>query len=193
MMRDMGIRTVAYPLDWVQSPFSAVCKVLEDDFKYFLTNLKLGENRPADNKLGIVDHYGFYFMHDWPTTSHAAEQQPLQHVDFIAADLVVADWEEYTKQVRDKYNRRIERFRQTIQKAIFKKETLYFIRADDGTKEDAIYLRNLIRKLFPKLSFVLLAVKGDDAFRTPWNLDGIENFYISHWNCREDWDVVFRR
>src|SRR5437868_4428375 len=58
-LRALKLKLETYPFDWILSPFDSLYKALQDDFKYFLSDLKV---RPEGN--GVVDYYGFHFPHD---------------------------------------------------------------------------------------------------------------------------------
>lgn len=70
MYRQLNLRTVAYPFDWMYSTFESVYKAFEDDFQHFLDPeaLKIGSDGAS-----IIDYYGLKFVHDFPTINdHAA-------------------------------------------------------------------------------------------------------------------------
>ena len=170
-LRSLGIRTVAYPFDWVISPFEALINALNDDFQYFLNDLKI---RPGNQ--GVIDHYGFHFTHDWPTINQS--NIDALNSDFIGNNTLFHSWQKVLPAVKEKYRRRIERLNQ----ACLSKEKVVFIRADDISKESAITLRDFFIKKYPNLDFVLVVLRGDIAFQEPWNIDKIRNFYFPQYN-----------
>lgn len=169
-LRSLGIRTAAYPFDWVISPFDALYAALKDDFQYFLSDLKI---RPGNQ--GVIDHYGFHFTHDWPTIQHSTIDA--LNSDFIGNNILFHTWQQVLPAVKEKYRRRIERLKQ----ACLGKEKVFFIRTEEVSKETAIILRDFFRKKYPNLDFVLIALKNDITFQQPWNLDNIKNFYFPQW------------
>jgi hypothetical protein len=91
------------PFDEIISNLPGIIQCLRDDFKYFLTDLRV-----LPNGEGVMDHYGLWFTHDWPTT-----QQPnidALNVDYISNHALFHEWEKALPGVREKYKRRIRRF-----------------------------------------------------------------------------------
>jgi len=105
-LRDLKIRTEAYPFDWLVSPFESLYRALTDDFELFLINIQV-----APHKNGVIDHYGFHFTHDWPTILDH-DFDPLT-TDFIGCSTLYPEWEMALPSVRKKYQRRIKRFKKT--------------------------------------------------------------------------------
>ena len=162
-LKELGLRHEAYPFDWMTSPFNALCQAINDDFLYFLTDLKL-----SPNNNGIFDRYGFFFTHDWPTTQDANIQN-----DFVHGTCLVPDWEENTAFVKKKYLRRIERFKN----ACLGKEKILFLRTEFVTKKESILLKDLIQLKWPKLDFILVVIANHLEFQDQWGIEKIINFY----------------
>ncbi len=168
-LRDLKIRKEAYPFDWIVSPSSALYKALTDDFSQFLTDIK-----PRPDNTGVIDSYGFHFTHDWPT-----EHQPVIDAatsDFVGNAVLHGQWEEVVPLVREKYLRRIKRFKE----ACLGQEKVVFIRWN-SRKEDLEILRDVFRNKYPNLDFILIAVSHEEDFKEPWNIPYIKNF------CRDQW------
>jgi hypothetical protein len=177
MLRDLGLRREAFPFDWTVSPYDAFIKALTEDFQFFLTDLKM---RPGNQ--GVIDHYGIHFTHDWPTN-----QNP--HIDALHADSVgnnelASHWQNALPAVRQKYARRIERFRTVCSGS----DKVIFIRSGDSgpdlpsIKNKAIVIRDYLRAQYPQLDFILVYISGNPVFQTPWNIDRIKNFYDTNWH-----------
>lgn len=181
-LRDLGVRAAAYPFDWTVSPFDSLYAALNEDFQYFLTDLKI---RPGNQ--GVIDHYGIHFTHDWPTV--AQPHIDALNSDFIGNNTLFKEWEKALPLVREKYRRRIARFNE----ACLGKEKVFFFRSEDISKEKAIVLRDLFRKKYPSLDFVLIVVRNDLTFQEPWHIDGIRNFYIQQWHDPVGWRNMLRQ
>lgn len=166
-LRSLGLRTAAYPFDWIISPFESLYEALNDDFSHFLTELTLREDGN-----GVIDYYGFHFTHDWPTKNNP-NIDPL-NTEFIGVESLYPEWEKALPLVREKYRRRIQRFRE----ACLGNERVYFFRTEYVNQEQAIMIRDLIRYKYPTLDFVLVVSTIGEKFKKPWNIDGIKNFYI---------------
>jgi hypothetical protein len=173
MLRDLKIRTEAFPFDWIQSPFDAFYKALVSDFAFFLTDLTM---RP--DKQGVIDHYGFNFTHDWPTI-HDPHINPLTS-DFIGNCQLFNEWEKALPLVREKYHRRIERLKQMC----LGRNKIIFIRSGSFSrpKEEALMIRDFFSKKYPTLEFLLVVLSSQENFKTEWNIDHIKNFYLKKWH-----------
>lgn len=105
-LRELELRTTAMPFDWVSSSFAAMKACLSDDFLYYHTNLQHIGSR-------MRDHYGFEFPHDYPF--NAQEYSIDSNVEWRTHEYVnsqiVSNWHDYYDTVKEKYDRRVERFR----------------------------------------------------------------------------------
>jgi len=188
MLRELGLRTVAYPFDWMISPTDGLYKCLTEDFGHFFCDLKL---RP--DKTGVIDYYGFHFTHDLPTQK--SNMNAFMNTDFVGADILANEWQKAVPQVQEKYNRRINRFREDC----LGKEKVFFFRTEFVNKEDAILIRDTLQQLYPKMDFTLVVMTRDNTFKQDWKLPRIKNFFISG-NTVIEWkknlsliDPVFKR
>lgn len=178
-LRSLKLRTAAYPFDWLISPLTALVNGLQDDFKHLLNNCKL---RP--DKKGVIDSYGFQFVHDWPTVN-----QPVIdaiNTDFITDSIISNEWKKALPQVKEKYRRRIERFKN----ACLGSEKIFFFRTDDMTKEQAVYLKTFLSNKFPSLNFILIIVSHN---KQSWQIDGIKNFQISAFHDPKAWKKALKQ
>jgi len=105
-LRSLGYRNTAFPFDWVDSSVSAVISCLEDDFNQYHTNLTCIGSR-------MVDTYGFQFPHDYPFSNCDYDKDSISewrtHED--VGGKIVNNWKDYYPEVKEKYDRRIQRFR----------------------------------------------------------------------------------
>ena len=181
-LRNLNLRLEAYPFDWTVSPFNSLYNALLDDFKHFLTELAM---RPDGQ--GVIDYYGIHYTHDWPTV-HSPHIDAL-NADFIGNCALFSAWQNALPLVREKYRRRIDRFRNACLSA----NKVFFIRSDDTTREESILLRNLLAKNYPQLDFTLVICSSDLNFQHPWNINRIKNFYVPRWDDSVLWGQTLKQ
>jgi hypothetical protein len=112
-LRDLNLREFALPFDWIQINITHLEKCLEDNFINFHCNLKLNKNKSR-----LIDTYDFEYPHDYPLTNMTNIE-----VDNIGEGIygedkhnkIISNWMDYYNTVKEKYNRRIERFKNIIQ------------------------------------------------------------------------------
>lgn len=111
-LRELKLREFALPFDWIQSNVFSIQKCFENNFSQFHTNLRLSHNQRR-----LIDEYGFEFPHDYPLVNNknSNNDQNYENVgegDFEESKLnvIVDTWLNYYNMVKEKYNRRIERF-----------------------------------------------------------------------------------
>jgi len=170
-LRDLHIRVEAFPFDWILSPFHGVYNAINEDFSNFFCNLQLVSAGTA-----VCDHYSIAFHHDFRPTvpSHIA--------------LTTVDWKAMLPEIRSKYKRRIERFRT----ACNSNRDVIFIRYGKINKSQALLLKNLIKKKFPHLSFILMVVEPAQSFENPWNIPNIRNFSINYFEIKK-WGLALNQ
>ena len=185
-LRNLGIRHVAFPFDWIVSPFEAIYNVLNDDFRYFLDDL-----RPRPDQGGLIDHYGFHFTHDWPN-NHSPQVQ-IYNEDLLPNGTIFGSWKDAIPAVKQKYQRRIDRFRHACTSG----EKIFFIRFEEYDlerhKELATLLRDVIELRYPKANFELLLFSTNPKNSTPWNMTRVKNFYVPDWNNPGLWAATLRQ
>ncbi len=150
--------------------------VLEDDFEFFLTDWKL---RPNQND--VINYYGIPFTHDWVTTEFHDEDV----IDFRTVSY--EGWETSCPSVHAKYQRRIERFRS----ACLGQEKVVFVRAEFVTQAQSVILRDFFRIKYPALDFILVVIKDDESFETPWGIDRVKNFRCDIYD-EKSWENIFK-
>jgi hypothetical protein len=100
ILRGLGLRKAALPFDWIQSSADAMEKCFRDDFKQFHTNLRMNHN-----KTRLIDEYGFEFPHDYPLIKTATSE------GIYEESFIVDDWASHYQVIKEKYDRRIARFK----------------------------------------------------------------------------------
>ena len=113
-LRNLGLRDFAIPFDWVQSDIQSISRCFEDDFDKFHTDLYMDSN-----KTRLVDYYGFQFPHDYPFDNIESVENIETNVGEGVfgeekCSFIKENWPDYYTIVKEKYNRRIERFRTII-------------------------------------------------------------------------------
>ena len=88
-LRTLQLRNFALPFDWVVSNIQCIEKCFRDNFEKYHTNLRI------INEKGLIDEYGFIFPHDYTLDNNGE---------------ISGDWSTQYNTVKEKYNRRIERF-----------------------------------------------------------------------------------
>lgn len=185
-LRDNGLRIQAYPFDWTVSPFNALYDSLAEDFQHFLQEDSLSIR--VSDRYGILDYYGFHFVHDFPANQPNDKFAELIGENHVTGGIIVDNWKEYLPAVKEKYWRRIAR----LQESCLGQERVYFIRHSDTTRTQAIALRDLIIKKYPVLDFVLIILGRSQEIRPQWNLDRIYNFYLNE-NDAHEWKEIFKK
>lgn len=186
-LRESGLRTAAYPFDWMISRFDSLYRALEDDFAHFLEENSLHLRR---DKQGIVDYYGFEFVHDFPTIKTSISQDPSDD-NPITQNRIRDDWREFIPVVREKYLRRIERLKQTLSGS----DKIFIFRHFGINRNQAQAIRDLLKRKYPQLDFTLIAVGNSTAMANDWNLSNIRNFYLNDskvWSNPEEWKKIFQ-
>lgn len=148
-----GLRKYALPFDKLITPYDALEKLLENDFEGFLDqeNFELAVDE-AGIKYILDKKYGTRFIHDFKCEE-----------DFLK------DYES----VQETYLRRITRFFDVLSAC----KNPVFIRKGI-TKEQAVSLRDLLQKLYPDKSILIVALSGAEEIKEDWQLEGIQNFYL---------------
>lgn len=180
MLRQLGLRTEAYPFDWIISSFESFQKAFLSDFEFFLTHLT-----ERTDKIGVIDYYGFHFTHDWPTVN--APNIDSLHADYVGNYKLISTWETTVPLVKEKYKRRIERLKKICQGS----SKVIFIREITGNppqsdlhphQQEAVMIRDLFRTKYPNLDFMIVALSSSEIAKTDWGLENIKNVYFPVWD-----------
>ncbi|MGB8468330.1 MAG: DUF1796 family putative cysteine peptidase [Candidatus Babeliales bacterium] len=171
MLREYNVRQAAYPFDWIISPFDSLYQAIADDFKYFLDVAYL---HVASNNCMVIDYYGLYYVHDFPTIDSPAAIKEHKAVSMRPITPLRNDWEKYLPQIQEKYQRRIERFRTALRS----KDHVFLFRSDIS-KEQAIRLRDLLETMYPAAQFTLIVLdmsRKKAAQRDLWHERAIKQY-----------------
>lgn len=179
-----GLRTAAYPFDWMLTLNRSLISVLEQDFIHFVDSTYLKHHR-----YGVVNtYYQIDFRHDWPDFGFSWPQMDIRKT---------------LPEIQDKYERRISRFYELADH----QGKVFFIRAPLDidysleayptfskeskriTFEEAQTLRNLLKSKFPALDFTLVIVNYFEE--NTGEIVGIENvceFKVRLFHKFIDWE-----
>lgn len=195
MLRNFKIRDVAYPFDWMITPFMGLYKTLSNNFANFLNEANLIKD-PFNSKFVVDKESGVKFAHDFP--HHYQHGSEIYYVNqnfddtYWGIGSIIPNFKEALPDIKNKYNRRIERFF-SISKL---PNHIIFIRSvasewyhnevknvdlyknNLSLKQQSIMLRNLLKKMFPMLNFSLIFTANVDEVKKPWNINLIKNFYV---------------
>jgi hypothetical protein len=110
-LKDLNLREFALPFDWVVSNIKSLQKCFETNFVDFHKKLVFNYN-----KTRLIDHYGFQFPHDYLLTHMTNFENNIGEGVFGEENgkFITDKWYDYYGVVLDKYNRRIERFKNII-------------------------------------------------------------------------------
>lgn len=139
-LRKLGLRKEAYPFDWLISEHIESC--LEDDFKFFFLDWKINEKKNA-----ILNHYGFWFTHDFPRT--------------IPDHQIVENWNLSVPEIQKKYQRRIQRFRNLCQSTEY---MVVLLRHGNGSFQQGKNILRIMETQYPKCSFHLILIHTEPIF-----------------------------
>jgi hypothetical protein len=157
-LRTLQLRNFALPFDWVVSNIQCIEKCFSDNFEKYHTNLRI------INGKGLIDDYGFIFPHDYPLDNHVE---------------ISGDWTTQYNTVKEKYNRRIERFNHIMNDS---KPIIVLCRY---TTKGVLQLQYLFRKYYNKTNVFFLN-SSSEKFENNYvkNIDTEKN---GIWNDTKIW------
>lgn len=153
-LRELGLRTHAYPFDWVQVFVCQIIECINDDFKHYMTNLSIKDHLPQ-NSQRMINYYGIEFPHDLPTTINSTGYIGEGLINEDKGSRIVSNWKDYIDIVIQKYNRRVERLKSVLKgnaPVVFVYRGQY-----------ARFLLKTIRKSYPQLKCVFVAATPDSV------------------------------
>ena len=146
-LKNLNLRTMALPFDWVETDIRAILKCISEDFRNFHKQITLTEGGEE-----VRDFYGIRFPHDYP--SELGKTYKLQNASFAGLYRVCADYEKYTDEVTEKYKRRIERFYDIINDK--EKPIIALYR---GPINNVLYLNDLLQKKYRRNFLFVVSTK----------------------------------
>lgn len=141
-LKTLGLRHYSLPFDWVQSNIQSIKRCFEDGFAKFHTNLHFNQS-----KTRLIDEYGIEYPHEYPIVSFQPGPDLINEDIWFPenkADHIIDNWIVYYPEIKEKYNRRIERF-----KSILKQTDPIIVLCRYDTL-DVIELQNIFKTNFQK-------------------------------------------
>jgi hypothetical protein len=144
VLKDSGLRNAAFPFDWAETSFKALCACIEDNFKQFHQNVQLNSTKQR-----VIDTYGIQYPHDYPNIISSN----YSNIDnnFYAEHKICDDYEKYTDQVLEKYGRRIERFRNAMDDRA--KPIIFLFR---GFYAHALEIKKIIERVYNRENVIVV-------------------------------------
>lgn len=180
-----------YPFDFLKTPFDGLCKLLASNFTNFL---------PDKSALQVITSQHSWFDNDADRENIDIGLYQMTIVGNTITKCIFAhDFKDPKLQdydlVKQKYQRRIERFYTAIKGAKY----VYFFRTH-LKKYEAKALHTLLLTMFPKTRFTLIVPTNPDHMTHAWQLLGIKEFALykhpassvekTH-GSTEQWDHIF--
>jgi hypothetical protein len=157
--RNLGLRKHAYPFDWVVANANAIVAIIENNFEDYHANLHMNWNRWIKNK------YEIEFPNDYDTKT------------------TDDGWKVEHEEVREKYERRIERFHQVMNK------TTPLVILLGHTMSDVIRIKQTIGAKYNRKN-VYYIVKSSETTNDDYifpMLNPHDNLTSEQWNDSELW------
>ncbi len=153
-LRLNGLRQAAFPFDWICTPPESLINILQSKFEGFFDKENIFSqgiiHQTGENY--INKKYNFVFVHDFKNA---------------------ADFEDNFNKVKEKYERRIQRFYQ----ALTCSSKIYFIR-HKMPKDKTILLNDFLIKNFPNLEYNLLIIDDTEEIKQGWHIKNVINCYM---------------
>jgi hypothetical protein len=174
-LRNLNLREYALPFDWVVSSINALQMCFETDFENFHKKLVLNYN-----KTRLIDYYGFQFPHDYPLSHMSDFENNIGEGAFGEENgkTITDNWCDYHDIVLDKYNRRIERFKNIIN------DTKPIIVLCRYNTTDVLKLQKLFINYY-KLKNIYFVNSSNELFEN----DNITNIYTEKNNVWNDVNI----
>lgn len=166
------LRRWAFPFDWNITSMYGLYRLIENDFADFLNPDFL--QRRGDLPGVFNAKYQVALAHDFPGLDGGV---------LIGAGVPVGNWLGALGNIQDKYQRRIERFKNVFNLA----NKVYFFRlrftywSCDNAPQDkrsVIKLKQILAKKFPTENWELIVVSDTKDYMHDWNIPQVRNFYI---------------
>lgn len=163
-LRKNNLRLASYPLDWLNTRESteALCTVLRTRFENFFEKADFEMIvTPLGNRPYINRRTGFWFWHEFEEPS---------------------SFEERFEERRALYDRRIARMLE-----VFDSDSSILLVRFRTSRDDATQLADVLREVYPRMRFTILAVDDSDEIREDWNIPGVIN---RHMECAPNSDAT---
>jgi hypothetical protein len=174
-LKGLNLREYALPFDWVVSNVNSLELCFSNDFNFFHKNLIFNNNRTR-----LIDSYGFQFPHDYPLNDMSNYENDLGEGVFAEekGKFITNDWNKYHNVVLDKYDRRIQRFKNIIS------DTIPIIVLCRYNTLDVFKLQNILIKYY-KIKNIYFVNSCKDTFEN----NNIVNIYTEVNNIWNELDI----
>lgn len=174
-LKNLNLRDFALPFDWVVSNVNILEECFKTNFNSFHRNLVFNYN-----KTRLIDYYQFQFPHDYPLSDmRDVENNIGEGVFGEESGKVISDnWADYYSIVLDKYNRRIERFRNIV------KDPKPIIVLCRYNTKDVLYLQKILIEYY-NIENIYFINSSNEAFEN----DKIVNIHTEKNNVWNDTSV----
>jgi hypothetical protein len=178
-LRNLNLREFALPFDWILSNVNALQNCFETNFEHFHKNLVFNYNKKR-----LIDYYGFEFPHDYPLRHMSDVDNNIGEGVFDEFpednDKFIGDnWHDYYDIVLEKYNRRIERFKNIVNDP---KPIIVLCRYSIN---DVLKLQNLFIKYY-KINNIYFLNSSNQVFEND-NIKNIDTEKNNIWNDVNVW------
>lgn len=183
VLRHYKLRIQSLPFDWITTDHEGMCKILKNNFADFLNPNQLILDTMD---LHLIDStYQIKFVHDFLLTEKGLKNEEID-LGFLSQQSPHPTFLEEWKEVNEKYQRRIQRYRNILADAALTKEKTIFIREGYITKNQAIEMQNVLKNCYPDLNFELVIFSLYEEENYPWQIPGIINHYTFVTNFQEE-------
>lgn len=162
-LKNVNKRMFSLPFDWIISNITSIELCFKDNFEKFHTGLIMNYDETR-----LMDVYGFQFPHDYP----------------IENGKIIKNWQKHFSIVKEKYNRRIKRFKHILQ------DTKPIIALCRYNTSQVIKLKNILSYYFNKNNIYFIntskEIYNDDKII---NIDTEKN---NIWNETDIWEKAIR-
>ena len=150
-LRTLNLNIQSYPFDWIGSNFDGLYECIQNDFDQFH---KLVHMKPTAKI--VADYYNFEYPHDYPYTN-TQHYEIGDIANFAKSCKVNDDYQEHIYEVFEKYIRRIQRFRDTVND---KTRPIIFLHR--GTYENAVKLKYTLEKTYNRKNIIVVVATEED-------------------------------
>lgn len=180
VLRNLNLRQYALPFDWIVSNINSLEQCFATNFEKFHKNLRFNSTKKR-----LIDEYGFEYPHDYPLISNNGIVNI--EIDTIGEGLIneetdkyICDnWKNYHSIVLEKYNRRIDRFKNIVY------DTKPIIALCQYSPQDIIKLKQLFITYYNKYNIIFI---NNSSFYESFSDNIINaNTEIYAWNDMTIW------
>ncbi len=184
--RQNGLRTTAYPFDWLITPYKSLYEAFADDFQHVLLP---EEVYVRDDGKAVVDGYGFMYIHDFPSVRYPIAPND---TEIMPVHGIASTWFDALSIVQAKFQRRLAR----LINFLCEGKLVALVRYNEMGKEEAQEFIDLLKLKYPQAKVVLVVLGDTQEFREPWNIPHVRNMYIDkkyfkNWNGSQ-WKEVMQ-